>query len=216
MTHATHGDGHTTAGSVIHWARLYDLGNRLFGLGDGRHRRSLDLAGVQRGERVLDIGCGPGTLAILAAKRSGPEGEVQGIDPSEEMIDLAQKKSAKAGVHARFQTGVAERLPFPDSSFDVVLSSLMLHHLPDDVKSQALREVARVLKPGGRLLAVDMSGGGPWYWRLATSVIRHRLPKDYVERLMRTIDAAGLAPELLQTDASQFAFIRAAKPAGES
>ncbi len=212
MSHATHGAAPTTTGKVIHWARLYDLANRLCGFGEGRHKLALDLAGIASGERVLDIGCGPGTLAILAARRVGPEGEVHGIDPSPEMIELAEKKVANAGVRARFQTGVAERLPFPDESFDLVLSSLMLHHLPDDVKTQALKEVARVLKPGGRLLAVDMSGsGGPWYWRLMTSVIRHRVPKDYVQQLVRAIAGAGLQPKVLDSDRSQFAFVRATK-----
>ncbi len=87
----------------------------------------------------------------------------------------------------------------------------MLHHLPDDVKAQGLAEIARVLKPGGRLLAVDLSGGGSLLWRLMSRVISHRLPAGYVERLRSMIEAAGLAAQVLEADRKQYVFIRARK-----
>ncbi|MDZ4278911.1 MAG: methyltransferase domain-containing protein [Dehalococcoidia bacterium] len=209
--HATKQGAPETRGHVIHWARLYELLTKLPGMsGAAIRRQTVDRADVRPGEKVLDIGCGPGALALLAKERAGPDGEVHGIDPSPEMINLARKKAA-AGGGVRFQTGVAEELPFPDASFDLVLSSLMLHHLPDDLKPQALKEVARVLKPGGRLFAVDMSGGGPWYWRLVSAAIRHRLPKDYIQRLTGMMSAARLVPEVVESGQSQYAFIRARK-----
>jgi demethylmenaquinone methyltransferase/2-methoxy-6-polyprenyl-1,4-benzoquinol methylase/phosphoethanolamine N-methyltransferase len=209
--HGTAHEAPETRGRVIHWhAGLYDLLTKLCGVG-GMRRLALERADPRAGERVLDIGCGTGTLALLARERVGPEGEVHGIDPSPEMIERAQRKAAGRRDGVRFQTGVAERLPYPDASFDLVLSTLMLHHLPDELRPQALLEAARVLKPGGRLFAVDMSGSGPWYWRLVSAAIGHRLPGDYVARLTGMMAAAGLEPEVLGDGPSQYAFICATK-----
>jgi ubiquinone/menaquinone biosynthesis C-methylase UbiE len=104
-----------------------------------------------------------GTLALVAKQRVGATGRVAGIDPAPPMIARARRKAARRGLAIDFQVGVIERLPFPDRAFDVVLSSLMMHHLPDALKQQGLREVARVLKPGGRLLVLDAKRpAGPW------------------------------------------------------
>ena len=151
-----------TKGRVIRWARFYDLGTWLmtFGREPGIRRMTIELAGIKKGERVLDVGCGTGTLTIAAKRQTGPTGEVHGIDPSVEMIAVARQKAAKAGVDAQFQTAVIEKLPFPDGHFDLVLSSLMLHHLPADVKRAGFAELRRVLKPGGRFLAVDIAESG--------------------------------------------------------
>jgi len=114
-----------------------------------------DLAQLQPNETVLDVGCGTGTLALVARQRVGPTGRVYGIDPSAQLLARARRKAARRGLEINFQPGVIEQIPFPDRSFDVVLSTLMMHHLPDDLKRQGLAEIARVLKPGGRLLVVD-------------------------------------------------------------
>jgi SAM-dependent methyltransferase/DNA-binding SARP family transcriptional activator len=114
-----------------------------------------DLAQLQVGETVLDVGCGTGTLALIAKRRVGATDSVSGIDPSVQMIARARRKAARRGLAIDFQVGVVERLAFPDQSFDVVLSSFMMHQLPDGLKRQGLAEIVRVLKPGGRLLVVD-------------------------------------------------------------
>src|SRR3972149_1795840 len=121
-----------TGGSVIHWARLYDLLTSIFGMGSRSAIRQLivDRAEPRPGEHVLDVGCGTGTLALLAKERVGAGGEVHGIDPSPEMIAVAGEKAAKVGADVRFQTGVIEDLPFPEGSFDLVLSSFIPHPLP--------------------------------------------------------------------------------------
>jgi ubiquinone/menaquinone biosynthesis C-methylase UbiE len=118
-------------------------------------QRTIDLAQLQSGETVLDVGCGTGTLALIAKKRVGTTGRVCGIDPATQQIARARSKAARRGLPIDFQIGVIERLAFPDQSFDAVLSTLMMHHLPDDLKRQGLSEIARVLKPGGRLVIVD-------------------------------------------------------------
>ncbi|MGI9057772.1 MAG: class I SAM-dependent methyltransferase [Ktedonobacteraceae bacterium] len=154
-----------TRGYVWNWARSYDLLMRFVTLGREQtfRQRIVDLAQLQPGEKVLDVGCGTGTLAMVALQRVGATGGVSGIDPSVQMIARANHKATRRGLSLDFQVGVIERLAFPDQSFDVVLSSFMMHHLPDDLKRQGLAEIVRVLKTGGRLLVLDMKGHvGPW------------------------------------------------------
>jgi ubiquinone/menaquinone biosynthesis C-methylase UbiE len=83
---------------------------------------------------------------------------VVGIDPSSEQIARARAKAARGKVPVEFQVGVIEQLAFPDQTFDVVVSTLMMHHLPASLKRQGLVEIARVLKPGGRLVIADFTG----------------------------------------------------------
>src|SRR6266567_6397237 len=118
-------------------------------------QKTASLAHLQPGEQVLDVGCGTGTLAIEVARRIGRAGRVAGVDPGIQQIARARSKAARRNLPIDFQIGVIEHLPFSDQTFDVVLSTLMMHHLPDSLKSQGLSEIARVLKPGGRLVIAD-------------------------------------------------------------
>jgi ubiquinone/menaquinone biosynthesis C-methylase UbiE len=160
--------GHVITGP---WARHYDLlvrvGARSYLGGSEQALRHMtaDLARLQPGEKVLDVGCATGTLTLVAKARVGATGHVAGIDPSAQMIARARRKAERASLSVDFQPGVIEQLAFPDQSFDVVLSSMMMHQLPDDLKRQGLSEIARVLKPGGRLLVLDFKRSvhsGPW------------------------------------------------------
>jgi demethylmenaquinone methyltransferase/2-methoxy-6-polyprenyl-1,4-benzoquinol methylase/phosphoethanolamine N-methyltransferase len=204
-----------TEGRTIRWARLYDLGTTLlsFGRASALRRRTVELAAIAPGERVLDVGCGPGRLAILAAALAGPAGEVCGIDPAPEMIELARRKAARAGARVRFEVGVIEALPYPDERFDVVLSSLMLHHLPDGLKRRGLAEVRRVLGPAGRFVAVDFGatpGEGPGH---VLCVLGLRKGWDHAERLREMLREAGFdAGEVGPTGLGGLAFVRARKP----
>lgn len=150
----------STKGLVVHWAARYDLLIWLLTLGRERRfrERLMEPAHLSAGESVLDVGCGTGTLAIAAKKRVGANGQVHGIDASPEMIARARTKARKARADVVFDTAVAESLPFADGRFDVVLCTVMLHHLPRAVRELGVREMHRVLKPGGRLLAVDFTG----------------------------------------------------------
>ncbi len=141
---------------------LYDPVLKL--LGEERVKGELiDQAGIWAGHRVLDIGCGTGTLAILV-KRLHPEAEVVGLDPDPKALARARRKAEAAGVAIRFDEGFANELPYPDASFDRVFSSLMFHHLEREAKLATLRELRRVIAPGGSLHLLDF---GPPRNRLA-------------------------------------------------
>lgn len=152
-----------TSGMLIHAPAGYDLLIWLVTFGRERRLREklLDPARLQPGESVVDVGCGTGSLAIAAMRRVGPAGSVYGVDASAPMIARARNKARKAGVEASFEIGVAESLPFPDARFDVVLNTVMLHHLPKNAREQCVGEMRRVLKPGGRLLVVEFGGAAP-------------------------------------------------------
>ena len=181
-----------THGSVINWAAQYDFVAWLMTLGKERElrERTLSLAGLREGDTVLDVGCGTGTLAIAASRHVGAAGRVRGIDASPPMIARATRKAAKAAVEATFQVALAESLPFSDAAFDVVLSTLMLHHLPRKTRQQCGAEIERVLKPGGRVLAVDF--GRPKRRGFLSHFHRHG--HVTVDDIVRLLKEAGLRP----------------------
>lgn len=160
-----------TPGLILHSANRYDLLVWLFTFGRERSFREKMLrpAHLQAGEVVLDVGCGTGTLAIMAARKVGPTGAAYGIDASPEMIARAIRKTRQQGVQVNFQVGAAQELPFPNAEFDIVLTTLMLHHLPRPSRQQLAHEIKRVLKPGGRVIAVDFAEGG----HSRTGLLRH-------------------------------------------
>lgn len=204
-----------TEGKVVRWARLYDLGTTLLSFGRlaALHRKIVELAGIRSGERILDVGCGPGRLAIVAGIAAGPAGETCGIDPAPEMVEVARRNAARAGVSVRFEVGVIEALPYPDDHFDVVLSSLMLHHLPDELKRRGVAEVHRVLKPAGRLLAVDFGATPGEGIGHLLCVLRLRTGWDHAERLRGMLADVGFDPvEMGPTSHRALAFVRGRKP----
>ena len=200
---ARHGEGAGTGGSpatspssrgmVVHWARRYDLLIWLLTLGRERRfrERLLHLARLQRGESVLDVGCGTGTLATAAKRVVGPEGEVHGVDASPEMIARARKKATKAKAAITFETAFAQSLPYPDARFDVVLSTVMLHHLPGKSRLEGVREMRRVLEPGGRLLAVDLVRSSVKRRGLVAHLHRHGRVEP--RALIELVSGAGLS-----------------------
>jgi ubiquinone/menaquinone biosynthesis C-methylase UbiE len=111
-------------------------------------------ASIQDGFRVLDLGCGTGTLALLV-KRAHRGAEVFGLDADAEALRLARTKLEGAGVEVRLDRGLASALPYTTESFDRALSSLFFHHLPSGLKVEAMREVLRVLRPGGEFHIAD-------------------------------------------------------------
>ena len=166
-----------TRGLVIHWAGPYDaITNHILQPSQKSIGR---LAQIKAGDRVLDVGCGSGRLTMAAQGWTGTGGEVVGLDPSPEMIQVARKNAARAGLKTTFELGMVEAMPFPDASFDVVLNRLMLHHLPGDLKQRGLAEMRRVLKPGGICLVVDFEPPKSGWLRMI--VENHLTPMAHVD-----------------------------------
>jgi len=144
-----------TTGIVIKGGRFYDLvAGPLIRTTDAA---ILARAAVTTGDHVLDVGTGPGYLAIAASKLVGSDGLAIGIDASPGMIDRARTLAARTRSAATYEVASAESLPFDDDVFDVAVSRLVFHHLTGDLKERALAEIARVLKPNGRLLVADLA-----------------------------------------------------------
>jgi ubiquinone/menaquinone biosynthesis C-methylase UbiE len=120
-------------------------------------RLILDLMGDLAGVHVLDVGCGDGALVCAAASRGA---EATGVDPDPAMLAAARTRADKDGIEAAFLEGRIERLPFPDAAFDVVVSITVLCFVPD--ASVAVREMARVLRPGGRLVLGELGRWSLW------------------------------------------------------
>ena len=143
------------AGTTLDNFRLNTLVSWMaFGGRRGRvYRRIVELSGTGPGDHVLDVGCSSGYLVGLLAAAAGPSGAVTGLDPSEAAIAHARRR---APADASFAVGVAQDLSaFPDGAFDVVTSTLALHHVPARKRQDAFREMYRVTRPGGRLLVAD-------------------------------------------------------------
>jgi ubiquinone/menaquinone biosynthesis C-methylase UbiE len=146
-------------------------------------------AGIASGQRVLDLGAGTGTLAIML-KQSKPAALVTGLDSDAGILAIAREKAARAGADIRLDLGHAAALPYPDASFDRVLSSLVMSLLSRTDKQQAVREAYRVLRSGGELHSGDF---GPPHTRWG------RLVAPLLRRFDRVADNLhGLLPALLR------------------
>ncbi len=176
------------------WALpFYDLLTNLLGA-DRIRIRLAEQAACRPGDRVLDVGCGTGSL-LVTLKRVQPAASVVGLDPDPAALAIARRKAERAGLSIQLDQGFADALPYPAASFERVLSSLMYHHLPSAQKEQMLREVRRVLKPGGSFHMLDFAGpDGQRRGFVARHIHSHRALRDNdQEGVLAAMHAAGLA-----------------------
>ncbi len=166
---------------------FYDPLVKLLG-GDQARRTLLDQAAIRPGHRVLDIGCGTGSLVGLI-KRLHSDVEVVGLDPDPKALARGRRKADRAAFSIQLDQGFSDELPYPAASFDRVFSSFMFHHLQPDEKEKTLREVRRVLRPGGFLHLLDF--GGPE--ASPNGFLAHLLPSS--QRLRD--NAEGRIPSLM-------------------
>lgn len=148
----------TRGRDLDHVAWLYDpIIERLsFGREQRFREKTLHYLELKPGERVLDVGCGTGTLTLAIGRQLADGGVVWGIDAAPRMIDIARRKAAAAQLAVQFAQGVAEHLEFDDVMFNVVVNSMFTHHIDTSLKQQAFAEMFRVLRPGGRLVTADV------------------------------------------------------------
>ncbi len=178
------------------WSRfalIYDPFAKLFFLpfgGEGRYRKALVyFANPGKGERVLDVCSGTGTLASLIAERVGDSGTVIGVDLSAKMVAVARQK-AKEGLPLTFERASSENLPFPGGIFDRSFISLGLHEMPRAARQNTLREIFRTLKPGGSLFTLDYNLAEGILAKLAVKVfVKLAEPEDAYKMLLeRTLE----------------------------
>lgn len=183
-------------------------------------RRLLEQAAPEPGQRILDVGCGTGTLAILAASAQ-PKAEVIGLDADPEILTRARHKAEAGGAEVRFDQGFSTELPYEDESLDLVLSTLFFHHLAGADKRRTASEIARVLRAGGELHVADWGRPADPLMRILFSSVRIfdglDQTRDNVAGALTDIFAGGGLEEATETDRMRTAFgtlalYRARKP----
>jgi ubiquinone/menaquinone biosynthesis C-methylase UbiE len=190
------GSGYVPALRYRALTALYDPVVRVTSRESAFKRRLLEIAELKAGDRVLDLGCGTGTLAI-AAGQARPGAEITGLDGDPEVLARARQKASSAGAHVDFDQGLSTDLPYGDGRFDIVLSTLFFHHLEPAAKRGTAAEIARVLRPGGRLVVADWAPPQDALMRIAFLAVRSldgfELTRENAEGLLPSIFAdAGL------------------------
>lgn len=155
-------------------------------------RRLIEYAHIQPGQRVLDLGCGTGTLTVML-KQSAPNAHITGVDGDPEVLSIAKSKSERTHKEITWDFGLAYDLPYPDDYFDVVVSSLVIHHLTSVDKVRAFREVRRVLRPGGWFHLLDFGRPVGRISRLQTAVMRNleEAADNFAGRILPMLKEAG-------------------------
>jgi ubiquinone/menaquinone biosynthesis C-methylase UbiE len=175
----------------------------------------IEQANAQPGQKVLDLGCGTGTLAIMA-KELQPGAKVSGLDADPDMLKVAKFKAGEQNTDVTFDVGFTNELPYSDESFDIVMSSIMVHHLKTPDKEQTAREVFRVLKPGGELHIIDFGKPVSWYGKLLRPFLHNfEEANDNIDgKLPEMFGAPGLKTEVtgyFYTFFGDLAFIKGKK-----
>ncbi len=145
---------------------------------------------IEKGHRILDVGCGTATLDILI-KKDYPDAAVIGLDGDPKILEIARSKISREGLDITLDEGMSFKLPYPDGSFDRVVSSLVFHHLSRENKVRTFNEIFRVLKPGGELHAADFGKPQNTIMYLLSMILR------FLEETSENIK--GLLPEMFRS-----------------
>ena len=181
----------------------------------GMRRDLLALAGDLSGKKILDVGSGTGSLAVLA-KQVQPAAEVFGLDGDPQILEIARLKARQLGLDVRFDQGMSFALPYPDASFDAVTTSMMLHHLSREDKERTAAEMFRVLRPGGQLCGMDFGEARGPVGKMLRPLTRHleRAADNVDGRLPGIFRIAGFTDfvELRRYVLGSIFLFRASKP----
>jgi len=155
-------------------------------------RRLVNQANLQPNMDVLDLGCGTGTLTVML-KQAAPLANITGLDGDPQVLSIAQNKAAQGNSNIQWVQGLAFDLPYPDQTFDVVVSSLVIHHLTASDKLRAFQEVSRVLHPGGWFRIVDFGPPFSPFTRLQSDVMKNleEAADNFAGRILPWLEKAG-------------------------
>ncbi len=135
----------------------YERMARIFGLNDDFYKRAVGEMRLEEGMKALDMGCGTGALSFALAHRSSPRCTIHGVDLSEDQTTYASNRPGGQGGALHFSTASMDEALFPDAALDLVMTSMALHEATPEVRRAAVSNIARMLKPGGKFLLVDMA-----------------------------------------------------------
>lgn len=203
-----------TPGLVLQHGAGYDAFAAVFFGGRRRHvyTRLAAVSGVKPGNRALDIGCGPGYFTRILAQAAAPGGSAVGVDASEAAVAQARKVTPLE--NCTFVNGVAEDIDAPDGTYDVVVSSLMMHHLPEDLRPRVVDEMFRVLRPGGSVLIADFRPPASQLGRRIIGAITGPMMKDTAVDLIEPMTRTAGFEQIVIGDVHPWMhYVQARKPA---